>query len=108
MEGIKETKEMLEFIAEFVAAVMEAKEDGEITLSDAMSFITLIPAGVSALGGTGLIMKEAADYSKEEIQALSAVFATKFDIPDDKIEQYVEYAITAGLHLAKLLAGLKK
>lgn len=108
MEGIKESKEMIEFIADLAMAFVDAKKDGEISLSDALAFLPLIPEGAAALGGASLILVEAGDYSKEEIQALSALFKAKLDLPDDKVEEYVEYGLNVGLYLAKLVAGLKK
>lgn len=108
MEGIKESKEMIEFVADLIMAVSKARSDGQISIGDAGILLALIPSGASALAGSSLILKEASDYSPEEMRALSSVFQTKLDLPDDKVEQYVEYALTIGLYLAKLVGGLRK
>lgn len=108
MEGIKETKEALEFVAVLATAIGEAKADGEIGIGDAFTVLPALTLAPSAFGGASLIAKEAADYTSEEIKALSAFFKAKCDLPNDKYEEYFEYAIEAALNLGKLVAGLRK
>lgn len=105
MEGIKETKEAIEFVASLSTAVGKAMDDGELNLKDLMVFLPALILGPSAIAGIGLIKAEAADYTDEEIKALSAYFQAKFDIPNDKIEGYIEAGLQVALGLAKMVAS---
>ncbi len=108
MEGIKETKELIEFAALFGNATSKSLEDKEISLGDALHYIPAGMAAPAALNDISKVPTEAADYSPEEIQALSAYFKAKFDIADDKIESFIEGGLEVSLGLAKMIASMRK
>lgn len=107
MEGIKETKEALECICALANAFDKALSDGQMTLTDAMEFLPVLVQLPAALSGISDVKREAADYSPEEIQALSALVKARLDLRNDAVEQGIEYAIEVVLNLAKLLASMK-
>lgn len=107
MEGIKETKEVLDFVLALGNALGKAYEDGELKLADALHFVPILSKAGPAFGDISKIAAELKDLSDEERQALTAYAKASFDIPDDKLESSLEMALEVGFYLAKLIAEIK-
>lgn len=108
MEGIKESKEALEFLAEVINAFDKSLSDGALSIADAMAFLPVIVSAPAALGNLPSVLSEAYDYSSEEIKELSNAFNAKLKLRDAKLKSNIESGVEMALNLAKLLSGLKR
>jgi diadenosine tetraphosphate (Ap4A) HIT family hydrolase len=70
MEGIKNSREMLELVAVLAEALKEAKADGKINVFDLPKLAPVIPALRSAVEKSELIPAELKDLDKDELTEL--------------------------------------
>lgn len=108
MAGIKETKEVLDFVFALVTALSKSLDDGKLDLTDALEFLPSLTKAGAAFSDMSLIPAEMADLSDEERQALVAYAKANLDLPDDNLEKNLELAIEVGLYLGQLIYGVKK
>lgn len=101
--GIKETKEMVLFIGAVGTAFAKAKEDGKITIDDAMLLIPLLGLAKDAFHGAEKIIAELKDLDKDEKKELIDEFSAAFSVNDDLVEHRVVLALEIGLKLIKLI-----
>lgn len=107
MQGIKESKEALEFVAELANSFDKAIADGVFSLMDALNFLPALIAAPGALGNLGALRGEVSDYSAEEIKELSAAFKAKLNLRDKGLENGIEAGLEIALNVAKLLSAIK-
>ena len=83
---IKETKEMVTFIAK-LGMGLEASldDDGKITLGDSGKMMPALMSSGAAFAGAGKIGAEIKDLDKDEAQELCDHLAKELDIKDDKV-----------------------
>lgn len=97
--GIKETKELLVFLARFGNAINRALEDGKITWLDAGVLLEPLMASKAAFEGTSIIPQELADLDSMEAIDLSATVAAELDLDDERAEVLTEKGLALGLAL---------
>lgn len=108
MEGIKETKEVLDFVVSLAGALASGLEDGKLELVDALGFLPALTKAPAAFGDVSKVPAEFKDMSDEERQALLAYAKAELDFSDDELEQKVELGLQVALYLGQLVAGFKK
>ncbi len=79
MENVKETEELLAFVADVLVGIEKAKsDDRRISMPEAVGLITMNLSGLlSAVMGAGKIPAEARDYTTEELEHLYDFFLTR-------------------------------
>lgn len=91
--GVLNLKKLIKFACDFTRQVATALEDGKFQLMEATGFfdeILQIPGVVKSFPA---IKDELKDLSPEERQELYDYLAVEFDIPNDRVEVFVENSI---------------
>ena len=101
MLGIKESKEVVQFLAALVNGIGKSLEDGQVTWFDARHFVEAIQLASPAFKDANEIIGEIKDYTTEERTQLINVFAEECDIPFEKAEEAIEWAFAALINLSK-------
>ena len=105
--GIKETTEMVEFIATLVGGIGRSLEDGEITWWDARHFIEAFSRAGDAVADCGLILPELADLDDAERKKLIEIFAAETEIPQKWAESVIKWAFEIGINLTKIIEFIR-
>lgn len=103
--GIQETKEVLAFGFALGDAFAGALQDGDIDFADIVEFIPVLQKLGDAVSGLGNVPAELGDLSEVEYQELVDYVKEEFDLPNDKIEEYIEKGFAAGLKLVQFIAA---
>ena len=101
MLGIKESKEVVAFLAALVNGIGKSLEDGQVTWYDARHFVEAIQLASPAFKDANQIISEIKDYSDEERTQLINVFAEDCEIPFEKSEECIEWCFAALINLSK-------
>jgi len=99
--GIKETKELLVFLAKFGNAVDIALRDGKISFMDAGVLFEPLFASASAFNGVKELPAELGELSSTEALELTDAVAAELDLANDN----AEYLTERGLELAFALVA---
>jgi len=94
--GIEETKDILDFVFSFVEAVGKAKEDGEMSWSDARYFIDPVKKLFEAVDDIEDVLPEIDDLDEEEYDQLVEYVKEKWNYDDENLDWVVDTAIEAG------------
>ncbi len=97
-KGVEKIKSIVEAVAEFGNIIGDVMVDGKINMADISVFSKLITVGpkfFAAVTNFTEIKEEFKDLTKEELDELKEHFKTKFDIPQDKVEDVVEKVAAA-------------
>jgi len=98
--GFKETKEGLTFVFALVKGITSAlKDDGKITVGDLPHFLPSLLSVKGALEGIDKVPVEFKLASQAEADELKVWIKKEFDIPDDKMEQFIEDAFAVLLDM---------
>ena len=108
MAGIAELKDYVLFVAKVGNAIGKTAEDGEVSLGDALNFIPVLPAAMTAFSGSAAVVYEAADMSEEELAHLVESFKSEFDLSQEDAEKTVEICVDVGLRLLKVALSFRK
>lgn len=103
MVGIQNIKEAVLFVCKFVEGLVKTLEDGKFKIHEVMHFAGAARVAPAAIGDLKEIPAEYADMDAAEKVELHAYIKAEFDLPDDKIEAFVEKAIKLGHDLADLI-----
>ena len=106
-KGIKELKEAVEFVGEFVTAIDKAKADGKVDVNDLGSFLPAMMIAPQAFMGLDEAKLEAKDLSEVELVELKESFAAKFDLIDDQAELLFEEAMSVVLSVYGMVQKVK-
>ena len=100
--GIENLKKCFDVLIEGGNIAGKAFEDNVINVSDAGHLILLIDE-LTALGTVDfkLVPSEAKDLDADEVAELSEHLKTKFDIPQDELEQKIEEGVALLARLVK-------
>lgn len=107
MTGIKETKELMKFIVEFVEAIDKSLEDGDIGFMDLSNLVSAMMAANDAFSDISLIPNEIKDLTEAEALELYAYAKDELDLRSNKVEEIVECALGIGLEVYKLIMLIK-
>lgn len=102
MFGIENLKKCFDVLIEGGNVAGHAYEDKKITVADAGHLMMLLDE-LTALGSVDFaaVPKEAKDLDAAEVAALTEHLKTKFDIPQEDIEQKIEEGVALLARLAK-------
>ena len=106
-KGIKELKEAVEFIGEFVTSIDKSRADGKVDVQDIGNFLPAMMLAPNAFAGLDELKLEAKDLDEVELVELKAAFAAKFDLVDDKAELLFEEAMTVILSVYGMVQKVK-
>ena len=93
--GIEETKDVLDFMFSFIDAVGKAKEDGEMSWSDARHFIDPVKKLFEAVEDIEEVLPEIVDLDESEYDELVAYVREKWDYDEENLDWVVDTAIEA-------------
>ncbi len=94
--GIEETKDVLDFMFSFIDAVGKAKEDGEMSWSDARHFIDPVKKLFEAVEDIEEVLPEIVDLDESEYDELVEYVREKWDYDEENLDWIVDTAIDAG------------
>ena len=101
--GIEETKDVLDFMFSFIDAVGKAKEDGEMSWSDARHFIDPVKKLFEAVEDIEEVLPEIVDLDESEYDELVAYVREKWDYDEENLDWVVDTAIEAGRGIVTLV-----
>lgn len=105
--GIENLKKLIQAGLAIPKQIAESSADGW-QFTDAFSFIDEGMAVVAVARSIKDIMAELKDLSEEERNELNSYFSALFDIPNDKVEKYIEDALLWGTITVRLVTGFKQ
>ena len=101
--GLKEIKEMLEFVFALGGAIDKALADGKLDYMDTIHIVPALMKMGPAIENVKDIPKELKDLSDAEIEELKTWIADNFDIANDEIESYIEIGLNVVLSIYSLV-----
>ena len=101
--GIEEVKDILDFMFSFIEAVGKAKEDGEMSWSDARHFIDPVKKLFDAVEDIEEVLPEIEDLDESEYDELVAYVKDKWDYDEENLDWVVDTAIEAGRGILTLV-----
>ena len=101
--GIEETKDVLDFMFSVIDAVGKAKEDGEMSWSDARHFIDPVKKLFEAVEDIEEVLPEIVDLDESEYDELVAYVREKWDYDEENLDWVVDTAIEAGRGILTLV-----
>lgn len=105
--GIENIKEVLKFMCELVNGVVKSLEDDHFNFADAINFYGAAKAIPAMIKDIDQVPGELMDLTDEEQQELIEYVKTEFDIPEDKVEKFVESAFRAMIYMVDAIkAGM--
>ena len=105
--GIEETKDVLDFMFSFIDEVGKAKEDGEMSWSDARHFIDPVKKLFEAVEDIEEVLPEIVDLDESEYDELVAYVREKWDYDEENLDWVVDTAIEAGKSIL-MMVNLQK
>jgi len=97
--GIKETEELIVFIAELGNGIGNAVVDKKWSIGDLIHFVPALKAAIPAFSGIDQVPLEFWDLSEEEQGKIKQRLAEEFDIPEDEAEEFVERAFNIAMDI---------
>ncbi len=108
MAGIKETKELVTCILDFMEGIaVSLDNDGEITWTDAINFVSALKSMPRAFDGISEIPTEVGDLTENEVKELVEYVMEEFDIPQDQVENMIERALGIGFAVYDYVVDLQ-
>ena len=105
--GIEETRDIIDFVFSFVEAVGKAKEDGEMSWSDARYFIDPVKKLFEAVEDIEEVLPEIEDLTDAEYDELVEYVKGKWNYDEENLDWIVDTAIEAGKSILMMI-NLKK
>jgi len=106
MAGIKESKELVEFIGALASAGDKATRDG-LGYEDIALFIGPLMLAAEAFKGLEDAKLEIGELDDAEIAELREAFAAKLDLVDDQLEGLVEDGLAAAANVYSIYKKVK-
>lgn len=88
----KETKEVLSLAAALIKAIDAAGRDG-FQWSDFYHFVPAVPKVFPALEGIDKVDDEVKSWTEEDLEDVKTFVVSELDIPNDKVERFIEKGI---------------
>lgn len=101
--SLEETKELLDLFFAMSRALGKSLEDGNVNFMDLGHFISAISYIAPAVNGISNISKEMLDLDEKEKADLIAYVRDNFDLPNDKVEGYIEMGIIALINFVPII-----
>jgi hypothetical protein len=106
--GIDNLKKLVKFSLDLSEQVVESTKDGWNWLTDPFSFLDELSQVPGVAKSWPAIKAELADLSPAERTELLEYIKSEFDIPDDKVEIFVENALQQAASLITLVEEFRK
>lgn len=104
--GVKETKEMCDFVVDLAKNLIEAGKDG-FQPTDASLLLNLIPTVGPAFTDMGKIPAEVKDMDVEEAAALVAHVAARLALENKEAQAVVEKSLKTAVAIYDLIVAIK-
>jgi hypothetical protein len=91
--GLKETKEVLDFISAGVAAGVAIGADGKVDVQDLGQLLTVIPSVGPAFDSIALVPKEVGELDDADALELIAYVGAKLVLPGDKAKIVLNHSL---------------
>lgn len=108
MFGIENVKKLVKFSCDLTKQISEALADGKFVWSEAFGFVNEVMQIPGVVKSFPDIKNELSELTPEERQELNDYFAAEFDIANDKIEAFIEHALSLAISLVALVEEWKK
>lgn len=107
MFGIENLKKIVKFACDFTKEIASALADGKFQWTEAFGFVDEIMAIPGVAKSFPAAKQELADLSPEEKAELYAYVVEEFDLPNDKVEAFVENALSFAISAVALVEQWK-
>lgn len=104
--GIEALQKLVAFACALTSQITSSLADGW-QWTDALSFVDEISAIPGVVKNFPAVKQELSELSAEEREQLHAYIVEKFDIPNDKVEAFVEDALGLSIHIVALVEQWK-
>ena len=101
--GFKETKEVIDLAIALGSGIAKSLEDDKITFEDLPNFWAVIFAVMPAFEGLDQVAIEFQLATEEETAELKAYIKEQLDLPDDKLEEFIEDAFAVVIDIWMLV-----
>jgi len=96
--GTQETNDAVLLLAYFGNGYGKSLEDGKFSFSnDLLNFAPVLPQIIPAFSGASQIPKELAELDAEDNASIQQTLEDAFDIPQDRVEDFVEDTVSLAL-----------
>jgi len=106
--NLKETKELVLWVASLANVMGEALEDGKISFTELPKFYGPLMNAGKAINGLKELPAELKAVTAEELSMLVEEVKEELDLPQDKVEMIVEKALELGIVLFTIVKSFKK
>jgi len=103
MDKLKETKELVKFIISLVNQSSKALQDKEITAKDAVLLFEPLRLAGAAIKDINLVLPELLGMDETMANELSEFIKSELDLPNDRVEEFVEDIISLSISFAVTL-----
>jgi len=103
MDKLKETKELVKFIISLVNQSSKALQDKEVTAKDAVLLFEPLRLAGAAIKDINLVLPELLGMDETMANELSEFIKSELDLPNDRVEEFVEDIISLSISFAVTL-----
>lgn len=103
MDKLKETKELVKFIISLVNQSSKALQDKEVTAKDAILLFEPLRLAGAAIKDINLVLPELLGMDEASSAELSEFIKAELDLPNDRVEEFVEDIISLSISFAVTL-----
>lgn len=103
MDKLKETKELVKFIISLVNQSSKALQDKEVTAKDAVLLFEPLRLAGAAIKDINLVLPELLGMDETSSAELSEFIKAELDLPNDRVEEFVEDIISLSISFAVTL-----
>lgn len=107
MLGIENLKKLIDLGLRIPKEIADVTEDGKVTIGEVFGFLPVATEIIAVSKSWKDVVAEFKDLDDQEKQSLYQYFADKFDLPNDKVELFVEHALLQAITLIKLVEEFK-
>jgi hypothetical protein len=101
--GFTETKQVLDLVITLCSGIAKSLEDDKISFEDLPNFFAVIYQLVPAVEGIDQVPMEFKLASAEEAEELKQYLKDNLDLPDDKMESFIEDSFGVVLDIWQLV-----
>ena len=103
MDKLKETKELVKFIISLFNQSSKALQDKEVTAKDAVLLFEPLRLAGAAIKDINLVLPELLGMDETMANELSEFIKSELDLPNDRVEEFVEDIISLSISFAVTL-----
>lgn len=107
MFGVENLKKLIKFSCDFTEQITEALADGKFTWMESFGFIDEVMQLPGVVKSFPAIKQELSELSPEERQELYDYLKEEFDIPNDRLEAFIENSLSLAIAAIALVEQWK-